>query len=444
MSASMSASASTPPHRVTVAPGVGGVVTPATGSIGLSGAFFAAAVFYLTAGAIGVVWIAPEIAAATFLSPRVAGVTHLFTLGWITATIFGALYQLLPVALGAPIRWQRIARASWWTFVPGVGAFASGVVIDSSILRYLGVGLLTTGIALVVINVVASLARSAHRDATWAAIAIAFTFLVATLGLGLILVHNLHTGFIAAARVRVLATHLHVAIVGWALMMIVGVSHRLLPMFLLAHTPNVRWTRRSLGFLSAGVVALGCGLTSQSAPLRWVGTVCLDVGLACFVAQALVFYRARVRKRVDAGLRFAATALGFLAAAAVLGTYIALRGSAAPSIGVAYVIAGLLGGVCIYVLGFTYKIIPLLVWTAAYRGRMGRSAVPLVADMYSPRLASIQLVAMAAGVAVLAASALFASSTGVYVGALSFLIGTALFLAQLVRIALHLRVSHAE
>jgi predicted Ser/Thr protein kinase len=39
---------------------------------------------------------------------------------------------------------------------------------------------------------------------------------------------------LAEARVRVLAAHLHIALVGWVLTMMVGVSHRLLPMFLLS------------------------------------------------------------------------------------------------------------------------------------------------------------------------------------------------------------------
>lgn len=47
-------------------------------------------------------------------------------------------------------------------------------------------------------------------------------FLSATLVLGVVQLHNIHTGFIVAARVRVLATHLHVAIMGWALIMFVG------------------------------------------------------------------------------------------------------------------------------------------------------------------------------------------------------------------------------
>jgi len=69
--------------------------------------------------------------------------------------------------------------------------------------------------------------RARSRDVTWAAITLALVFLLSTLVLGLVLLHNIHTGFIADSRVRVLATHLHVAIVGWALIMIVGVLNEL-------------------------------------------------------------------------------------------------------------------------------------------------------------------------------------------------------------------------
>ncbi|MGD8319629.1 MAG: hypothetical protein PVJ02_04230 [Gemmatimonadota bacterium] len=51
--------------------------------------------------------VAPDLAGGPFLSPRVVAVTHLFTLGWITTSIMGALYQPLPVALGESVRWPR-------------------------------------------------------------------------------------------------------------------------------------------------------------------------------------------------------------------------------------------------------------------------------------------------------------------------------------------------
>jgi len=49
----------------------------------------------------GVLWIAvrPDILASYHYGPHVLAVTHLFTLGWITTIIMGAMYQLVPVAL---------------------------------------------------------------------------------------------------------------------------------------------------------------------------------------------------------------------------------------------------------------------------------------------------------------------------------------------------------
>src|SRR5689334_13772770 len=103
-------------HRPTSMPvgATGGLMAPPTGSIRLAGEHFAAATCYLAVGAIGLVWIAPELAIGAYPSPHVAGVTHCFTLGWLTMTIFGALCQFLPVALGVPLRSVHLAHMSFW------------------------------------------------------------------------------------------------------------------------------------------------------------------------------------------------------------------------------------------------------------------------------------------------------------------------------------------
>jgi uncharacterized membrane protein YtjA (UPF0391 family) len=87
------------------------------------------------------------------------------------------------------------------------------------------------------------------------------------------------------------------------------------------------------------------------------------------------------------------------------------------------------------VIGFFYKIVPLLAWTTRYRGRMGREPVPAVAQMYSARLAQAQLGLMASGVAVLAGGIGMGSAAGARAGAVLFLLGVLLFLVQLARVA---------
>jgi hypothetical protein len=424
-------------HRVTSLPAGlgGGMASPATGAIRLAGEHFAAAALYLLVGAVGLVWIAPELAAGTYLSPHVAGVTHLFTLGWLTTTIFGALYQLLPVALGAPIRWPRVGHVSFWTLAPGVGLFACGVADNSWALYHAGIGLFAIGLTLAVVNIAATLPRSRARDVTWAAIALALTFLTSTLGLGILLLHNLRTGALGAARVHVLATHLHVALIGWALMMMVGVSHRLLPMFLLAHGADTRWTRRAIVLLACGLPLLAVGLNTRFSAVSWAGLVVLEAGLAAFARQAWLFYRARIRKRLDVGMHFAAAALGFLMLAGALAPVVLALGVAAPRVGTAYVVTLLLGGIVLFIVGFFYKIVPLLAWTARYRGRMGAAGAPTVADMYSAPVARVQLAVMPSGVLLLAAAVLPGITPLAYAGAVLFALGVVLFVTQLFRVA---------
>jgi len=362
-------------------------------------------------------------------------VTHLFTLGWLTMTIFGALYQLLPVALGAPIRWPKLGHVSFWTFAPGAGLFACGIADGSTLLHHVGVGLVAIGVILAVTNIAATLPRARSRDVTWAAIAIALAYLSSTLVLGVVLLHNVHTGFIAAARVHVLATHLHVAIVGWALIMIVGVAHRLLPMFLLAHGASARWTKRAIVLLACGLPLLALGVNAQIPAASWMAVALLELGLACFINQAVSFFRARVRKRIDVGMRFAAAGVGFLVVAALFGPVVLWRGPSATRLATVYVLLGLVAGIVVFVSGFFYKIVPLLAWTARYGA--GRTAgAPTVAQLFSVRVAEIQLGVMVSALAILAVAILIGSASGTYTGAGLFVLGVLLFASQIGRVAL--------
>ena len=416
-----------------------GLTMGGTPSLRLPGEHFAAALFFLCVGAIGLVWIAPELSAGLYLSPHVAGVTHCFTLGWLTMTIFGALYQLLPVALGVSIRSERAGHVSFWTFAPGVAFFAAGVAFSSLILRYAGIGLISVGILCLVANVALSLGRVVSRDVIWAAVAIAISFLTITLFLGAMLAENLHLGFLGNWRVRVMATHLHVALLGWVLMMIVGISHRLLPMFLLAHSADTRWTGRALALLGTGVLVLGCGLTANHripyVTLPWIGLVFVEGGIACFLIQAALFFKARKRPRLDAGLRHAATALLLLATTAILAPFVLASGVTHRQLDTAYVMLGLLGGLTLYVIGQFYKVVPFLAWMARFREDMGKKPVPTVAQLYSQRVAHLDLTLFIVGIVGMTLGVAAQLGLLVRVAAILFVTAVALFTSQIVRVA---------
>jgi hypothetical protein len=417
-------------------PAMGGGLAPAPGaSLRLPGEHFAAALVFLTLGAIGVTWVAPQLANGVYLSPHVAGVTHLFTLGWLTMTIFGAMYQLLPVALGAPVHAEWMGHASFGTFVPGVAVFALGVMRSSHLLHDAGIALLTIGILLLVTNVALSLRKATRRDVTWVAMGSAICFLTLTLVLGWILVHNLNTGVLRLARVRVMATHMHVALLGWVFVMIVGMSYRLLPMFLVAHGANTKWTGRSLALLVPGVLVLGTGRGWSITALAWVGLGLVEGAVVCFLLQARSFFHKRMRKRVDAGLKHAATALITLAVAAALAPVVLAIGFEHPRLAVVYLILGALGAFTLYVMGLFYKIVPFLAWITRYRNKMGRERVPTVAQLYSSRVAHVDLGLYIVAMVGLVAGVASGQAAVVRGAGVALILAVLLFVSQMMRAA---------
>src|SRR5690606_30104456 len=115
-----------------------------------------------------------------------------------------------------------------------------------------------------------------------------------------------------------IGVHLHVAVAGWVMLVILGVSHRLLPMFLLSHDVSDWPARVALALLGGGIVML-VSLHHSLTPARtWLIAAMLAGGLLAFVTQAFLHFRASRKPSLDPGLRLAAAALGFLAVAIVL------------------------------------------------------------------------------------------------------------------------------
>jgi hypothetical protein len=398
----------------------------------LPGSYFAAALLFLVTGAVLLTWSAPDLAYGSFLSPRVVGVTHLFTLGWITTSIMGALYQLLPVVLGREIRWLSVARLTLCLHAPGVALFVMGLVTVRPALTIVGASAVSIGVVLFAVNVGATLRRARPRDPTWWALASAVFFLVGTMVLGGAMAANLVWPYMAAERLVALVTHLHVGLVGWALLAVVGVAQKLLPMFLLS--PEATDGRVPVALLSVGTMTL---FSLHHAPWSWARSLpamIMVVGMAAFFRQALGFYRQRKRRDLDPGLRLAAAALCLLAVATAMGGVLALTGFTGPNIVVAYV-GSIILGVTLFVAAIYYKIVPFLVWYHRFAPLAGRGPVPTVADLYSARLAGLAATAMVVGCLLLLASIGVGMSVGVRAGAGLFAAAVAVEAFQMARLS---------
>lgn len=401
----------------------------------LPGEHFTVAMAFLALGALGLIRVAPDLAHGFFPLPRVAGVTHLFTLGWITTSILGALYQFLPVALGVPIRSERWAHISFWLYAPGLALFVGGLVLQRPGYSVPGAVVFGIGLLIFELNLIATLARAKERGLSWWSLAGAALFLAATLAIGVTLVANLRWGFLGGNRFLALGVHLHLALAGWVLMVVIGVAHRLLPMFLLSHGAP-EWPGR-LAAILVGAGSLGVMLLHHVIPLTAFSlpAVLIGAGALAFVVQARLYYRHRVKRALDPGMRLAAIAVGFLALGIGLAPVALTRGLAAPGLMVGYVTTLIVGGFSLFVVAHYYKIVPFLVWYHHFGPLAGKQPVPRVAELYSARAARGAVVLLALGALALSAGIL-AGAPGLARGAaVIFAGGTGVVVYQISRIS---------
>jgi hypothetical protein len=422
-----------PVAPVTSAPGSRGSLGAGSPPFLLPGSHFAAGTLFVVVGAAGLVLIAPDLARGFHLTSRAAAVTHLFTLGWITTSIMGALYQFIPVALGVGVRSVRLGHATLLLHAPALSAFAAGLFFGWRNVMLAGAVVMSVGIFLFAFTLGDALKRSTRRDVTWWALAWANVYLVVTVLLGLALTGNLRWGYLGGGRLDAVGTHLHVALGGWVLLVMIGVGHRLLPMFLLSHGAGERYGRAAVACAATGAGMLTLLHHAPTLLSRWVPALLLAGALICFLAQARQFYARRRRPALDPGMRLAAGGLALLGTALLFALPV-LTGASA-RIGTAYVVALILG-VSLFVAAHYYRIVPFLVWFHRFGPLAGTGPLPRVADLFSARATTVAAVLLIAGSAALVAAVASGQTAAARAAAFVFASGVGVMGTQMLLLAM--------
>lgn len=392
---------------------------------------FAAALAFFVIGAFALIALAPQLAYGVFFAPRVVAGVHLFTLGWIVMSIFGALCQFLPVAVGRRLRWELLAHVTFALLATGASAFVVGLVTAHREVIIAGACTLSAAFVLFAVNLGTTLAVVRERSLTWWALAGACVFLVVTPLYGVMLQLGIERA-LGVHRFHVIAVHAHVAIVGVVLMTIVGVAHRLIPMFLLSHGADERPAWVAIGLLFAGAVLLALPIGGMA--LDAVGGVLAAGGVVAFALQAVLFFRARKRRALDAGMRLAGAGLLGLLVATAVAPVAFTRGLADMHLLVTYFWL-VLGALSLFVAGHYYKIVPFLVWYHRFGPLVGTRKVPKVAELFSQRAATLDALLLVSGYAGVAV-ALFARSIALArLFGLIFAVGVVIEAVAMARIA---------
>ncbi len=416
---------------------------------------------------IGLVLLAlrPDILASYHYNQYVIAATHLFVLGWITTVIMGAMYQLVPVALETKLYSERMAR---WQFVFHLVGFVGMVWMfwtwNMKQVAHFG-SALAVGVLLFVYN----LSRTLLRVEKWSVVATAVASSLLWLGLAVtagllitagkcsyesaetlapssfwgVVIHGLSNVATLAARfdqIGAMHAHAHLGAVGFFLMMLVGISYKLIPMFTLSELQNVWRARFSLICLNCGLAGGFFAILIRS-PLKLGFTFLILGGIILYGFELNAILKARRRKTLDWGVK------GFLSGVTALVPVSALAmilscpnlplNSFTGQLENLYGFLGLLGVISFAMVGMLHKIVPFLVWFATYSPHIGRSKVPALSDLYSIRLQVVCHWSYVTGLVVCSAGILLSHHLTVRLGAVTLLFSAFALIANLLLMLRH-------
>ncbi len=332
-----------------------------------------------------------------------AGIAHLFTLGWATAVMMGATLQLIPVLLRTRLRGEAAARAAWPLFTAGAALLSWSLLVGRPTWLPPAAALLVAGIGVYGGVVVASLRAAPRGPLQRWALGWAVGFLAATALLGAALTLSLRLGAAGDRFGRLLGAHLATGLGGWLSGVIFSVGYRLIPMFALSHGHSRRGEAPAVGLLLGGSAALALASLAGRVPYTAAGGAALAAAYAIFVWQVVDMVRHRRRRRLEPVTRFTMVGLAFASLAVILAT--AAVGSPSPAgasrerLALAAGYAFLGGWVSLMVAGHLLKIVPFLTWLDRYAERAAVEKVPLVRDLFSPWLGEATLLLTAGGAA---------------------------------------------
>ena len=408
-------------------------------ALDLPARFMALAIVCFTIGVATSPWSLP-LAQEGFSDFRLLAAVHLFTLGFIGSMLFGASYQLVPVALGAKLTSVRAGRLSFWFHLAGLGFFLTGLM--TRWLPGLAIGGTLLGVGfLLYIGVILTTIRHARR-AELVAWHLRAGAVAAGIGMsiGVLLAFNTSNGMLGSRLLHVLGAHITVMLVGWVGLTFTGVAYRLIGMFTLAEKHLIRplaWAE--LGLVGGGAAILALTLLLDLPPVTGQAAgLAILAGFVAFMVQIIHLYHKRMRKKpLDIHTPFALlAALAAIVASGCLAWGLLREVSPGSSLWTATGYLAILGVAATAIQGFFYKIATFLTWLTRYAPLAGRQPVPKLEEMYHKRLALSGFGLWTAGMAA-GWLALLADLPIVPLASVLMIAGTGCFLINVLVIARH-------
>ncbi|MBV5278354.1 MAG: hypothetical protein J0647_04880 [Campylobacteraceae bacterium] len=387
--------------------------------------FFIAGVVFLFLSSISLLFLSGEIS-SYFVSPLFAAFAHLYLLGFVMMIIFGAMYQLLPVVLEAPIFSKDFAYVQFYMYIVGFLMMISGFLF-SSLHLLIPYGATITYLSMVIfcVNIFLTFLRLEQINFVGKFLLVATIFLFTSVTIGLIMGFVMGHGSFEIDLMAWVKAHMIGTLGGFVMMVVMGVAMVLIPMFSLAHGFSDKWIKVAFYVQSTGVsLSIFSFLGGFSTLISTFSLFLIALSLFAFAIQIAVMLKSRARKQNDYWVKnivFAVSSLLISIGLILIGFIYDLQN---------FALAGgflfFFGFLLCFIVGHIYKILPFLIWYDKFAPLVGKQKVPLLHQMIKTKVADFQTLSLFMAIIIQVLGILFSIQNLFFTGALIMLLSNVL------------------
>lgn len=378
-----------------------------------------------------------------YFHPHLLALTHLMALGWGTMIILGASHQLVPVLTEGKLYSEKLAYASFILAATGIPLLVYGFyVFDMGEPAKWGGRLVVLAILSYLINLGVSISKSKGENIHALFVFTAALWLFLTAFLGLALVYNFTLPVLPKDSLHYLPLHAHAGIIGWFLLLVIGIASRLIPMFLISKYANVRLLWWIYYLINAALICyvLVFYFYNQAAVLFIPGTA-LFAAIALFIYYCYKALRQRIRKQVDEQMKISLLSVLMIllpvVSVLVIIALLVMEPEEKTSLVISYGFLIFFGWITALILGMTFKTLPFIVWNKIYHQRSGTGRILNPKDLFSPVIFKAMSITYISGFALFVPGILIAQKMLLNSGAILLIITAILYNWNVIKIINH-------
>lgn len=379
---------------------------------------------------------------SVYYHPKLIAITHIGVLGWASMIAFGALYQLIPVIYETSLYSEKLAKITFWLYTLSVVFLSYSFWIGSytNLLFYSSLSMFIS-LLLFVINLVMTYKKSSRSSIQSRFIATSIYWLGLTELIGTLIALNFRFNFLSDSHLHYLKIHAHLGLAGWFLLLIIGASSILLPMFMISHETPTKKLNTSYYLINLGLTGLFLDwIFLKSDYGIYLFYTLLVLGIAFYLHFIYKVYKTRLRKTLDTGLKYSVLALIFLLIPVFIALYLIHFKADQQEIfnlSINYGLSIILGVISTLILGQIYKTLPFIIWLERYQKHVGKYKTPLPRELYSEKLAKIQMYIFIASYILMVTGILFKHIPVLNLGIVLLIFTAALNLYNILKIIFH-------